>query len=91
MLKINLTNEIYSKQTYSNPSVIRGKDNTVIEYLAHWFWKRKDKYRLSSKPDEATKFCFDTLKGFIASPIKPTSFYFLIIRRTTQILKLKER
>ena len=89
MIKINLRNEIYSKQisTWSDPINEREKvkDKTIVEYATHWFWKDNPKRilkwehyrRLTLNSTGRIKFWFGP------------SFAYINIKRITQILKPK--
>jgi hypothetical protein len=80
MIKINLTNEIYSKQKtqYARPA-----DKTLIEYISHWFYNGK-----YTNTNPATEFMYGEGRQKMQL-IDNWKHRYSILRRITQILKPK--
>lgn len=88
MIKINLRNEIYSKQDRENLHTLESDDflKPTVEFIRHYFWYDVllKRFRLSSISEKIYAIQLKKLNGFY-------NYYCLDISRITQILKLKER
>lgn len=84
MIKINLRNEIYSKQDYySIPE--RKNRHTIIEFIRHYFYFDRifpKRFRASCVPSKIDAIKNRKITGF-------NKYYHLDIKRSTQILKPK--
>lgn len=91
MLKINLRNEIYQSKkermiSYLKSLKASGDTPELVEYINHWFWRRKGKLKCD-QPTPGTELSFKYARKFIRQLNDFTHFSFISIRRVTQIVR----
>ena len=95
MLRINLTNEIHQSRKESMISYLKslkasGDTSELVEYVTHWFWKRKGRFYCDGPtPEKAIGFkYFRKFTGehnrYICGPVP---FMYISIQRITQIVR----